>query len=83
MRNQSNTLDMIIGAMLKLDHKNGERQNVLAFVHSCYCGKVRLYDLERALESLTKLTDEEQNALITWVVISDDVVRKAARRRAA
>src|SRR5262249_61230251 len=66
-------LDLLIGAVLKLDHRNGERQNVLSFVRSCYGGRVTNYDLDIALASLTRLTDEEQNALIAWVVWTDNM----------
>jgi hypothetical protein len=79
MRHNSTAVDLLIGAALKLDPRTGERQNVLAFIQSCYCGRVRNYDLGAALASLTHLTDEEQCALITWVVTADEPV---ARRRA-
>jgi hypothetical protein len=62
------TLDLIIQAMEKLDVDNGERRNVLSFVQSCYCGRVRDYDLDAALASLTKLTPEEQHALIEYTM---------------
>ena len=61
-------LDLLIGAMEKLSPKTGERQNVLAFIQSCYGGRVRYYDLDRAVLSLFKLTPEEQNCLITWTL---------------
>jgi len=57
----------------KLARKNqdriAERQNVLAFIQSCYAGRVRSYDLDQALVSLAKLTPEEQNCLITWTLV--------------
>jgi hypothetical protein len=59
-------LDLVIEAMLKLEHRNGERHNVLAFIQSCYCGRVREYDLAWVGESLAKLTPEEQHALIDY-----------------
>jgi hypothetical protein len=61
-------LDLLIGAMEKLSPKTGERQNVLAFIQSCYGGRVRCYDLDRAVLSLFKLTPEEQNCVITWTL---------------
>jgi hypothetical protein len=61
-------LDLLIGAMEKLNPKTGERQNVLAFIQSCYGGQVRYYDLDRAVVSLFKLTPEEQHCLITWAL---------------
>jgi hypothetical protein len=69
---KSNVLDLLIGAVVKLDAASGERENVLAFIQSCYGGRVRSYDLEAASESLTKLTEEEQHALITWVLLNTD-----------
>lgn len=73
MRHNSKTLDTLIGGVLKLNRSTGERQNVLAFVQSCYCGRVRTYDLGLALGALAKLTPEEEQALITWVVVNDEV----------
>ncbi len=61
-------LDLLIGAMEKLSPKTGERQNVLAFIQSCYGGQVRYYDLDRAVVSLFKLTPEEQHCVITWTL---------------
>jgi hypothetical protein len=60
-------LDLLIGAVLKLDAR-GERQNVFAFVQSCYGGRVLSYDLDAALASLAKLSDEEQSTLIVWAL---------------
>ena len=79
MRRNTAEVDLLIGAAVKLDNRTGERQNVLAFIESCYCGRVRTYDLGYALASLARLTEEEQAALITWVVRSDESL---ARRRA-
>ena len=68
MKRRSNTVDLVIGAILKLNADNGERQNVTAFVQSCYCGRVRNYDFERALVSLGKISEEEQHALIEYAM---------------
>jgi hypothetical protein len=65
MNRKWTVLDLLIGAMEKLSPKTEERQNVLAFIQSCYGGRVRSYDLDQALVSLAKLTPEEQNCLIT------------------
>jgi hypothetical protein len=62
------TLDLVIEAMQKLDVENGERKNVLAFVQSCYCGRVRDYDFDAALASLHKLTPEEHHALVEYAM---------------
>jgi hypothetical protein len=59
-------VDLVIEAMMKLDHESGERQNVLAFIQSCYCGLVRDYSLEGAEQALTRLSPEEQHALIEY-----------------
>jgi hypothetical protein len=59
--------DLVIAAILKLEQPNGERQNVLMFIQSCYGGRVRSYDLDAAVQSLAKLTDVEQRALIGYV----------------
>jgi hypothetical protein len=72
MKRKSTVLDLLIGAVLKLDPLTGERQNVMAFIQSCYGGLVRSYDLEAALAALNKLTDEEQHALITWAVLESE-----------
>jgi hypothetical protein len=37
------------------------------FIQSCYGGRVRSYDLDAAVQSLTKLTDMEQHALIGYI----------------
>jgi hypothetical protein len=69
MNRKWTVLDLLIGAMEKLSPKTGERQNVLAFIRSCYGGRVLSYDLERALDSLAKLTPEEEGFLITWTLL--------------
>ena len=57
-------LDYLISAVLKLDPGTGERPNVMAFLESCYGCRVRAYDYDAALASLTKLSNSEQHALI-------------------
>ncbi len=83
MRRNQTTLDLLIGAMLKLGGSNKERQNVVAFVQSCYCGHVRSYDLESALIALARLAEEEQHTLIAWLVASDEATEMRRRRTAA
>ncbi len=61
-------LDLLIGGMEKLDPRSGERQNVLAFIRSCYGGRVLAYDLDAAMLSLGRLTEEEQHEMIAWVL---------------
>ena len=77
MKKKSLLLDLVIGAVMKLDPVNGERQNLLAFVQSCYCCVVRTYDLNWAQASLAKLTEEEQHALIVWTVLEFETSLKA------
>lgn len=71
MKFKSSVLDRVIGAMQKVSHTSGERENLFAFVQSCYCGRVRNYDLDAAMQTLTRLSEEEQHALIAWVVATD------------
>jgi hypothetical protein len=56
---------------MKLDARHGERQNVFAFIQSCYCARVRVYNLEAATASLAKLSPAEQHLLIAWVMLND------------
>jgi hypothetical protein len=81
-RNQT-VLDLLIGAMQKLNPKTGERQNLMAFIESCYGGRVRCYDLDRAVVSLNKLNPEEQHCLIGWTLQEKEIAiafRNACRR---
>jgi hypothetical protein len=78
MNKKAAALDLLIRAVLKLDALNGERQNVLAFIRSCYCGRVGFYDLELAVAALTKLTDEEEHALIAWIIRTEEPVRRSS-----
>lgn len=68
MRRNARVLDLVIGAVLKLDAASGERANVLAFIESCYGGRVRHYDFEAALRALDRLTAEEYGALVEHVL---------------
>jgi len=83
MNRKWTVLDLLIGAMEKLCPKTGERQNVLAFIESCYGGRVRSYDLDLALASLSKLTDEEQHCLITWTLVEKKAGSHLGTRAAA
>jgi hypothetical protein len=68
MNKKSKESGLVVRAMLKLQLENGERQNVLMFIQSCYAGRVRTYDLDAAVQSLGKLTEEEQHALIACIM---------------
>jgi hypothetical protein len=81
MERKPTTLNLVIDAALKLDARSGEWQNVMAFIHSCYCGRVRGYDLDAALGSLEKLSKTEEHALISWAMMVDEVT--SASRGAA
>jgi hypothetical protein len=67
MPEKSTQADLLIRAVLKLDPRSGERQNVLLFLQSCYACRVCTYDFEAAQRSLEKLTGEEQHALMAYV----------------
>jgi hypothetical protein len=82
MKRKDTVLDLLIGAMEKLSPKTGERQNVLAFIQSCYGGQVRHYDLDRASLSMAKLIPEEQECLIVWT-LEDNKSRSNLRAPAA
>jgi hypothetical protein len=83
MKLKGTVLDLLIGAMEKLSPKTGERQNVLAFIQSCYGGRVLAFNLELALEALAKLTPEEEHCLITWSLLEKKtgLPRRKTRRR--
>jgi hypothetical protein len=68
MGNKATDTTLLVRALLKLDQESGERRNLILFFQSCYGGRVRSYDFDAALESLGKLTDPEQHALITYVI---------------
>jgi hypothetical protein len=52
--------------------------NLLAFLQSCYAGRVRNYDYDAALASLAQLSDQEQHSLIAWVMFVEE--SRLARR---
>jgi hypothetical protein len=83
MKRTWTVLDLLISAMEKLSPKTGERQNVLAFIQSCYGGRVLSYDLDWALHSLTKLTGDEEHCLITWTLIEKQAESQVTRAAAA
>jgi hypothetical protein len=82
MNRKTSTLNLVVEAALKLDARTPEWRNVMGFVESCYCGLVRNYDLDDAVASLNKLTDQEQHALIAWVMLLDEVSGTNNRGRA-
>jgi hypothetical protein len=77
MNRKSTLLDLLIGAMMQLNPRDGERQNVVAFIESCFGGRVRSYDLDAAMAALIRLTDEEQHVLIEWVLHNGSVQAQA------
>jgi hypothetical protein len=78
MGKRLSSVDLLIAAVLKLDPRNGERQNVLAFVESCYGGLVRKYDLPAAINALAGLSEDEQHALIVWALLRAERPVRAA-----
>jgi hypothetical protein len=82
MGKKSGTLDLLIGAMLKLGSSHADRENVIAFIRSCYCGRVLEYDLEAAMAALARLTDEEQHGLIVWAIMNEEAGRQKLRASA-
>jgi hypothetical protein len=73
MTQNTTTTDLVLQAALKLDAHTPGWQNVLAFIQSCYACRVRDYDLSEAVAALCLLTDEEQHALIAWVLLLEEV----------
>jgi hypothetical protein len=82
MGEKSVALDMLIAGMLKLGSSHAERENVIAFIRSCYCGRVLDYDLEMALASLSRLTEEEQHGLIVWAIMNEEAGQRKLRASA-
>ncbi len=70
MNRKTALLDRVISGLMKLNPANKERQNVIAFFQSCYGGRVRDYDFDGAMASITKLSQEEHEALAEYVVAS-------------
>jgi hypothetical protein len=66
------TLNLVVSAALKLDARTPAWRNALAFIQSCYAGRVRDYDFDEALAALARLSDEEQHALIAWVLLIEE-----------
>jgi hypothetical protein len=62
----------VVQAALKLDARTSSWANTLRFIQSCYAGRVRDYDFNEAMSSLARLSDEEQNALIAWVMLIEE-----------
>ncbi len=75
MTNRTVPADLAARAVQKLDPLTGERQSVTAFIQSCYCGRVQHYDLGTALAALSKLTEDEQHALIACALIRHELCR--------
>jgi hypothetical protein len=76
MGKKTAALDLLIGAILKLGSTHAERENVIRFVQSCYCGRVLCYDLDAASNCLARLTEDEQHALIVWAITNEEAGRR-------
>ena len=66
------TLRLVVQAALKLDARTPAWRNAVAFIQSCYACRVREYDFDEAMAALAKLSDEEQAALISWVLLVEE-----------
>jgi hypothetical protein len=66
------TLRLVVQAALKLDARTPAWRNAVAFIQSAYACRVRDYDFDEAMAALAKLTDEEQAALISWVLLVEE-----------
>ena len=82
MGKKTAALDLLIGAILKLGSTHAQRENVIAFIRSCYCGRVLNYDLDAAMASLARLTEEEQHGLIVWAITNEEAGRRTLRASA-
>jgi hypothetical protein len=70
MKRKQSVTELVLQAMSKLETANGERNNVQAFVHVCYGGRKLTCDYAKAQISMAKLTDEEQHALINFILLN-------------
>lgn len=70
--NGSASLRLVVQAAMKLDARTPAWKNVVAFIQSCYACRVREYDYDAAMAALTQLSDAEQAALISWVLIVEE-----------
>jgi len=70
--NGSATLRLVVQAALKLDARTPAWRNAVAFIQSCYACRVRDYDFDQAMAALAQLSDEEQAALISWVLLVEE-----------
>jgi hypothetical protein len=82
MGKKSRALDLLIGAMLKLGTSHADRENVITFIRSCYCGRVLEYDLEAATAALARLTEQEQHRLIVWAIMNEEAGQQKLRASA-
>jgi hypothetical protein len=81
MERSKPTLNLVVQAALKLDARTPAWRNALAFIQSCYGGRVRDYDYDIAMDALAQLSDEEQHALIVWVLLIEEA-REQERKSA-
>lgn len=76
------TLGRVLHAAGKLGGDTPAWHNLLAYLQSCYAGHSRPFDFEAACAALARLSEEEQHALIAWVVYLEEA-RIGPRRRPA
>jgi hypothetical protein len=63
---------LVTRAVMKLGLDSRRWSNLLAFLQSCYAGRVRDYDFDDAVQALDLLSDQEQHAIIAWVMFVEE-----------
>lgn len=72
MERRPSTFVLVTQAAHKLGQHSRQWSNLLAFLQSCYAGRVRTYDFDAALAAMARLSDEEQHAVIAWVMVVEE-----------
>lgn len=76
------TVGRVLQAAAKLGGETPAWHNLLAYLQSCYAGHSRPFDFEAACAALARLSDEEQHALVAWVVYLEEARMGPRQRRA-
>jgi hypothetical protein len=63
---------LVTRAAMKFGLDSQRWSNLLAFLQSCYAGRVRNYDFDDAVAALDSLSDQEQHAIIAWVMFVEE-----------
>lgn len=72
MERRPSMLALVTQAAHKLGKNSRQWSNLLAFLQSCYTGRVRSFDFDAAMTALARLSDEEQHAVIAWVMVVEE-----------